>query len=104
MTTSWSNVSTDDHHSPPTVLGLAFILTWEVDGFFLNRNEWDAIYLDDIIFRDLTTSQEEELREQQYEGYVTRVFFFLLRSSFPFLYIVVAITTYSHNCPPATTN
>ena len=70
MTTSWSNVSTDDHYSLSSVLGLVFILTWEVDGFFLDRNEWDAIYLDDIIFRDLTMSQGEELREQQYNGYV----------------------------------
>jgi hypothetical protein len=43
---------------------------WGADGFFLDRNEWDAIYLDDIIFRDLTTPQKEELREQQYDGYV----------------------------------
>jgi len=42
--------------------------SWLNTAFFLDRNEWDAIYLDDIIFRDLTTPQKEELCEQQYDG------------------------------------
>lgn len=39
------------------------------DGFFLDDNDSEAIYLDDIIFRDLSASQQEELHLQQYYGY-----------------------------------
>jgi hypothetical protein len=34
----------------------------------LDENESDAIYLDDIVFRDLTASEKEELILQQYYG------------------------------------
>ncbi|CRG82956.1 SET domain-containing protein 4 [Talaromyces islandicus] len=37
-------------------------------GFFLQENESDTLYLDDIIFRDLTTAEKEELIFQQYYG------------------------------------
>lgn len=40
------------------------------DGFFLNENESEAIYLDDIIFQDLSPILQEELNHQQYYGYV----------------------------------
>lgn len=40
------------------------------DGFFLDENECEALYLDDIIFRDLDPSAQEELNLQQYYGYV----------------------------------
>lgn len=39
-------------------------------GFYLEENGSDAIYLDDIIFRDLSASLQEELYLQQYYGYV----------------------------------
>ena len=44
--------------------------TYTVDGFFLDDNSSEAIYLDDIIFQDLDPSQKEELELQQYYGYV----------------------------------
>ncbi|GLI77165.1 hypothetical protein PoHVEF18_005450 [Penicillium ochrochloron] len=38
-------------------------------GFFLEKNDYDCIYLDDIIFRDLnTTEKQEELWLNQYYG------------------------------------
>jgi hypothetical protein len=45
-------------------------LIGKADGFYLDHNESDAIYLDDIIFRELTTAEKEELNLQQYHGYV----------------------------------
>lgn len=45
------------------------------DGFFLDDNESEAIYLDDIIFLDLNSSQQEELNLQQYYGYVSNLVF-----------------------------
>lgn len=46
-----------------------------IDGFYLDENGSDAIYLDDIVFRDLTASEKEELRRYQYYGYVCTVGF-----------------------------
>lgn len=40
------------------------------DGFFLDENDCETLYLDDIIFRDLSPSQQDELYHQQYYGYV----------------------------------
>ncbi|KAL4783013.1 hypothetical protein BJX76DRAFT_270176 [Aspergillus varians] len=37
-------------------------------GFYLDENESEALYLDDIIFRDLSSSLQEELNLQQYFG------------------------------------
>ncbi|KAL5337573.1 hypothetical protein BJX70DRAFT_389202 [Aspergillus crustosus] len=37
-------------------------------GFYLDANESDALYLDDIVFRDLGPSLQEELSLQQYLG------------------------------------
>lgn len=42
-----------------------------LDGFFLDHNDSEAIYLDDLVFRDLNDSQLEELRLGHYYGYVT---------------------------------
>lgn len=40
------------------------------DGFYLDENESETLYLDDIILKDLSTSLQEELEFQQYYGYV----------------------------------
>lgn len=48
----------------------AFPNSLRKDGFFLDENECEALYLDDIIFRDLDPSAQEELNLQQYYGYV----------------------------------
>ncbi|OJJ43428.1 hypothetical protein ASPZODRAFT_944827 [Penicilliopsis zonata CBS 506.65] len=37
-------------------------------GFFLDENDYESLYLDDIVFRDLNASQKEELNLQQYYG------------------------------------
>ncbi|RJE23211.1 SET domain protein [Aspergillus sclerotialis] len=37
-------------------------------GFFLDNNDSEAIYLDDIIFRDLNSSQQDELHLHHYYG------------------------------------
>lgn len=48
-----------------------FIPPLSIDGFFLDVNEADSIYLDDIVFRDIQTAeQQEELWLNQYHGYV----------------------------------
>lgn len=39
------------------------------DGFFLDTNFSDALYLDDIIFQDLTPSEVEDLKNEGYYGY-----------------------------------
>lgn len=42
-----------------------------LDGFILDKNESDCIYLDDIVFRDITSpDKQEELWLNQYYGYV----------------------------------
>ena len=43
-------------------------LTSASDGFFLDRNESDCIYLDDIVFRDIN-DHKDELQFYQYYGY-----------------------------------
>uniref|UniRef100_A0A093XW75 Ribosomal N-lysine methyltransferase set11 n=1 Tax=Talaromyces marneffei PM1 TaxID=1077442 RepID=A0A093XW75_TALMA len=40
------------------------------DGFYLETNESDAIFLDDIIFKDFTVAEKEELIRQRYYGSV----------------------------------
>ena len=48
-----------------------FVSSLSIDGFFLDVNEADSIYLDDIVFRDIQTAeQQEELWLNQYYGYV----------------------------------
>jgi hypothetical protein len=37
-------------------------------GFYLDSNQSEALYLDDIIFQDLNPSLQEELNLQQYYG------------------------------------
>ncbi|OKL63442.1 hypothetical protein UA08_01982 [Talaromyces atroroseus] len=44
------------------------------DGFFLEENESDALYLDDIIFKDFTAAEKEELIFERYYGYVLRIY------------------------------
>lgn len=44
-------------------------LLMALDGFFLDHNESETLYLDDIIFRDLSKTLQEELEFQQYYGY-----------------------------------
>lgn len=44
-----------------------------IDGFFLDENDCEALYLDDIIFQDLSPSLQDELYHQQYYGYVLRL-------------------------------
>lgn len=42
-----------------------------LDGFILDKNESDCIFLDDIVFRDITSpDKQEELWLNQYYGYV----------------------------------
>jgi hypothetical protein len=45
------------------------LLTQPIDGFCLDDNESDAIFLDDVIFRELSKSEKDELNMQQYLGY-----------------------------------
>lgn len=40
------------------------------DGFYLETNESDALFLDDIIFKDFTIAEKEELIHQGYYGFV----------------------------------
>lgn len=48
-----------------------FVPFHSIDGFFLDVNEADSIYLDDIVFRDIhSAEQQEELWLNQYYGYV----------------------------------
>ena len=51
-----------------------YIANSETDGFFLDDNDSDAIFLDDIIFRELTRQEKEELNIQQYFGYPSSPF------------------------------
>lgn len=39
------------------------------DGFYLETNESDALFLDDIIFKDFTVAEKEELIHQRYYGF-----------------------------------
>jgi hypothetical protein len=45
------------------------ILTSYEDGFFLDVNESDAIYLDDIVYTELTAAHKKELLSRQLYGY-----------------------------------
>ena len=40
------------------------------DGFIPDHNPHDAIYLDDLVFKNLTVSQREELKMRGLYGYV----------------------------------
>lgn len=65
MTFFWLNVS---------IVSLSCIAVCEtnsflVDGFFLDKNGSDCIYLDDIVFRDIASpDKQEELQLNQYYG------------------------------------
>lgn len=55
-----------------------FVLRPFIDGFFLDVNEADSIYLDDIVFRDIhSAGQQEELWLNQYYGYVFDLIFYM---------------------------
>lgn len=54
----WFHQNIHTNQTPPT------------DGFYLDVNESDALFLDDIIFKDLTFAEIEELIQQRYYGYV----------------------------------
>ena len=45
-------------------------LSEKLDGFFIDENPYDAIYLDDIIFRDLIAADNRELEKLHYYGCV----------------------------------
>lgn len=65
MTSFWQNVS------PLVSLTNVAAANVFLDGFILDKNESDCIYLDDIVFRDITTpDKQEELWLNQYYGYV----------------------------------
>ncbi|KJK67761.1 hypothetical protein P875_00109031 [Aspergillus parasiticus SU-1] len=53
------------------------------DGFYLDENESETLYLDDIILKGLSPSLQEELEFQQYYGYVYkfRMSFLLLTAT-----------------------
>jgi hypothetical protein len=38
------------------------------DGFVPKQNQWDAIFLDDIILNDLAAEQREDLSLERYLG------------------------------------
>lgn len=57
-------------YSVPQAIDQANV-SMRLDGFFLEHNESDCVYLDDIIFRDITSADKrEELALNQYHGYV----------------------------------
>lgn len=43
---------------------------FKADGFFLDHNPSDAVFLDDIIFQELTAAEQEDLRLHDLYGYV----------------------------------
>lgn len=43
---------------------------YKADGFFLNHNQYDAIFLDDLTLKDLTASELEELKMRHLYGCV----------------------------------
>ena len=61
----WVNVS-----QAPCAIQYVIPLTPDLllDGFFLDENRDDCIYLDDIVFRDLDAEKQEELQLHQYYG------------------------------------
>jgi hypothetical protein len=60
----WQNVRTLENHRY-----LFNMLIPRKDGFFLDVNEADSVYLDDIVFRDIhTPEQQEDLWLNQYYG------------------------------------
>lgn len=77
------------YHLYPCVVSAQ--LTCE-DGFFLDKNDCETIYLDDIIFRDLSPSLQEELNLQQYYGYVIFPSILITVLS-PVSYLTVPVTT-----------
>lgn len=46
------------------------ILIGYEDGFLPDDNKSDVIFLDDIVFRELSTANKRELLSQQLYGYV----------------------------------
>jgi hypothetical protein len=60
----WQNVRNLWNHNSQFSILILF-----TDGFFLDVNEADSVYLDDIVFRDIHTSeQQEDLWLNQYYG------------------------------------
>ena len=67
------------------------------DGFYLDENESEALYLDDIIIKDLSPPLQEELEFQQYYGYVYDIrmsFFFFFFFFFFFKLVTFAIDNF----------
>lgn len=65
MISSWQNVSKCRTLPLTEVATDAFL----ADGFVLEKNDSDSLYLDDIIFRDLNSrDKQEELWLNQYYG------------------------------------
>lgn len=64
MIFSWLNVSLENAYDDRRRLSK------KLDGFFIDENPYDAIYLDDIIFRDLTAADNRELEKLHYYGCV----------------------------------
>lgn len=59
-----SNVSSRFAPSRPHVTEINMY----IDGFYLDNNPSDGVYLDDIILKDLTPSEKEELAGQDCLG------------------------------------
>jgi hypothetical protein len=66
MTSCLLNVSRN-----PTPICLVTRLTL-VDGFYLDENESETLYLDDIVLKEFSLPLQEELDFEQYYGYVCR--------------------------------
>ena len=50
------------------IISLVSEMLIRLDGFHLEENKSEALYLDDIVLRELSSSQQEELYLQQYLG------------------------------------
>lgn len=64
MISCLSNVSSRFGPSRPHVTEINMY----IDGFYLDNNPSDGVYLDDIILKDLTTPEKEELAGQDCLG------------------------------------
>ena len=64
MISFWSSVGKEDNLSslPPWQSWL------DLDGFFLDQNESEVVYLDDIILHNLNASDQDELKHREYYG------------------------------------
>ena len=79
---------------PTSCLVHSVRLTYMPDGFFLDENESDAVYLDDIVFRFLSPADQDELKLQQYYGYFLFNFNFNFQVSVIYIYIYILTKAY----------